>query len=484
MTFEAAHAPRSAGRIARYDDEADIVVVGYGIAGASCAIEACGAGADVLVLERASAGGGTSALSGGLIYLGGGTALQQALGFEDTAEEMFKYLMAACGPAPDESLVAPFAEHSVEHFDWFVKQGVVFKQAFFPDAHEPPGDESLTYSGSEDCHPFCEIARPAPRGHCPTVVGSKGAILMKSLMASVERGGARVHGDTRVERLIVESDGRVAGVVVRRAGEELCIRARKGVLLSAGGFIWNDAMLGKHAPWLRRCRMKVGTEADDGSGIQIGIAAGAAAIRMDAGDISLPVFPPVSLKQGALVNAAAQRFLNEDAYLGRWGEHALLHQDGRVWLVVDERAYGPPQNIPGATVVAAETIAELAAEMGLPADALEQTIAFYNDHARRGEDPLFHKRREHLRPLDRPPFGAIDLLPEHSMYCGFTLGGLHIDARGRVHTPDGEAIPGLYAAGRTTSGISKQGYSSGLSLADGSFFGRRAGRTMAVGGVD
>ena len=118
--------------------------------------------------------------------------------------------------------------------------------------------------------------------------------------------------------------------------------------------------------------------------------------------------------------------------------------------------------------------------MGLPTGSLQQSAAFYNEHAARGEDPLFHKRAEYLRPLSQPPFGAIDLLPENSVYCAFTLGGFHIDADGRVQTPGGDAIPGRYAAGRTTSGISKQGYSSGISLGDGSFFGRRAGRAAAT----
>ena len=482
MTTDAAHdlrAPRAAASVSDYADEADLIVVGYGAAGASCAIEAASEGAEVLVVERASAGGGTSANSGGLIYVGGGTALQRALGFEDTPEEMFKYLMAACGPGPDEKLVAPFAEHSVAHFDWLVEQGLVFKEAFFPGAHEPETDESLTYSGSEDCHPFCEIAKPAPRGHFASVMGSKGAILMKTLMASAQRRGVGVRGDTLAERLIVESDGRIVGVVVRSAGEEHCLRARRGVALTSGGFIWNEEMLAQHAPWLQRCKMKVGTENDDGSGIQMGIAAGAATIRMDAADITLPVFPPVSFREGMLVNRQGQRFLNEDAYMGRWGEFSLLHQDGRVWLVVDEPSFGQPKNIPEMEVVAGDSIEELEREMGLPTGSLQQTASFYNEHAAKGEDPLFHKRAKYLRPLSQPPFGAIDLLPENSVYCAFTLGGFHIDADGRVQTPGGEAIPGLYAAGRTTSGISKQGYSSGISLGDGSFFGRRAGRAAA-----
>ena len=94
---------RALSEIARFDEEADVVVVGLGCAGAAGAIEAARAGARTLVLERASGGGGTSALSGGVLYLGGGTKLQRACGFEDTPEDMFAYLMASVGDSPDEA---------------------------------------------------------------------------------------------------------------------------------------------------------------------------------------------------------------------------------------------------------------------------------------------------------------------------------------------------------------------------------------------
>ena len=161
---------RDARAIARWDEEVDVLVVGLGAAGAAVALEAAGAGVDTLVLERASGGGGTSAMSGGVIYLGGGTALQKACDFDDSPEEMFKYLMASCGPRPDEAKVRLYCEGSVEHYDWLKAQGVPFKPAFYYGCSgEPPTDDGLVWSGSERAHPFCEIAVPAPRGHVPRV---------------------------------------------------------------------------------------------------------------------------------------------------------------------------------------------------------------------------------------------------------------------------------------------------------------------------
>ncbi len=284
---------RDENEIANWDAECDVLVVGGGCAGVCAAIEAARAGARVIVLDRAGGLGGTSALSGGLLYLGGGTPIQQACGFDDSPEEMFKYMMAACGPEPDPALVEPYCERSVEHFHWFVARGVPFKPAFFEGAHEPfTSDEGLTYSGSEHVHPFNQIARPAPRGHITQQVTSKGSLLMKHLVAAAETSGAETRLQHRCEALVVAGDGRVVGAVVRSPEGEHRVRARRGVVLAAGGFIFNDEMVQRHAPHLARCRAKVGTENDDGLGIRLGLAAGGEALRMDTGDISLPLFPP------------------------------------------------------------------------------------------------------------------------------------------------------------------------------------------------
>ncbi len=84
-----------AGDVTSWSDEADVVVIGFGIAGGCAAVSAAAAGARVLVLEKAAAAGGTTSMAGGHFYLGGGTAVQQATGHDDSAEEMYKYLVVA-----------------------------------------------------------------------------------------------------------------------------------------------------------------------------------------------------------------------------------------------------------------------------------------------------------------------------------------------------------------------------------------------------
>ena len=192
--------PVPAASISSWDHEADVVIAGYGIAGAAAAVEAARAGADVLVLERTGSWGGAAAMAGGFIYLGGGTALQKACGFDDSVDNMAAFLNVAMGPGADENRIADYCAGSVAHFDWLVGCGVPFKAEFFSEpGWEPMGDQGLMYSGGENAYPFNTIATPAPRGHVPQMPNKKqgeasaGYMLMKPLVETatvVRRAGA------------------------------------------------------------------------------------------------------------------------------------------------------------------------------------------------------------------------------------------------------------------------------------------------------
>jgi 3-oxo-5alpha-steroid 4-dehydrogenase len=470
--------PCDASEIRHWDDTADVVVVGFGAAGSTAAFTAAEAGAQVLVTERTGGPGGAAALAEGIIYLGGGTPIQEACGFPDSVDDMYRYMMAACGPDPDEAKITRYCAESLGHFDWLVARGVPFDPTFCADTSMAPnGTEGLVYSGGEDAYPFSEIARPAPRGHLAKTKRSTGWLLMQILAAAAVDAGATVSTDTRVDRLILE-DGVVVGVQAQRFGETVSLRARRGVVLTAGGFIFNDDMLRQHCPPLVKGTFKVGTEGDDGRGIKMAQAIGASVRNMYAGEVSLPITPPRSLIQGILINGQGQRFINEDTYMGRVGQTSLYEQDGDVFLILDEASYEPNWMGLAASWVC-ETPAELEAEIGLPAGSLESTVALYNRHAVDGEDPLFHKGRQWVRPLVAP-LGAVDLRIGPAPYAPFTLGGLETTVEGAVLDLAGRAIPGLFAAGRTTSGVCSFGYASGLSIGDSTMFGRFAGANAAA----
>ncbi len=470
---------RAADEVRAWDHEADVVVAGFGCAGACAAIEAAEAGAETIVLERAGGGGGTSAMSGGLIYMGGGTPVQKACGYEDTPEGMYTFLMAACGPGADAAKVRSFTEESVAHFHWLEAHGVPFKRTFYPEpSMEAPTDDCLVFSGGEDAWPFDALTPPVPRAHKPQHTNAAGGFLMQRLVAATARSGAAILTDARADTLVLERDGRVAGVVVRHDGRELLVRARRGVVLAAGGFVKNDAMLQAHSPLLAKCSWRLGVDGDDGRAIRMAMGAGADVARMHAGEVAVPITPPRRLIRGILVTAASQRFINEDAYYGRVGQEALFRHDGRMFLVVDTAIY--ERNLAGFEVTHVEdTIADLERVAGFPDGALQSTVALYNRHAAAGRDPLFHKHRQFLQPLTQAPFAVVNCSTDKVLWATFTLGGLRTTPESAVVRPDAQVIPGLFAAGRTTNGIAAEGYVSGISLGDGTFFGRAAGRSAA-----
>jgi 3-oxo-5alpha-steroid 4-dehydrogenase len=473
--------PQRASAVAHWDAETDVLIVGAGAAGASAAIEARRLGAEVLLLERASDGGGSTALSGGILYFGGGSELQQACGFEDDIEEMFKYLLAASGPNPDELKVRMYCERNLEHFAWCKAQGLTFKPSFYAKkTTEPPGDDGLLYSGNENVWPFNVIAKPAPRGHKPAVIGSAGRVIMDVLLAQASKLRVRVLPDTRVVGLVSDDAARVVGVVARQEGRAITLRARRGVILSAGGFIMNRSMLAAHAPKLLNVSLQIGNPGDDGAGILLGQSAGGYAIGMGEGFVSVPFYPPSKLVHGVIVNAQGQRFINEDAYHGRTGEYILRQSGGSAYLILDEPHFGRP--LAGMQLKAAgESVQALEAELGLPQGSLVHTLAVYNEHAQRGEDPLFHKSKAYLTPLSHGPYAALDLSATRAIVPGFTMGGLDTLPSGEVLSALRTPVRGLYAAGRTSCGLprSAAGYSSGLSISCATFFGRQAGISAA-----
>ena len=469
-----------AAGVTSWDINTDVLVLGSGAAGTSAAIEARTAGAEVLLLESLLRFGGSSAMSAGVVYAGGGTALQRALGVADTVENMFRFIAGAGGKHPPLEKIRLYCEQSSAHFDWLVEQGVRYKAKLFPARTVPTAGESLYFSGCELAWPARELALPAPRGHVPEAPGMTGGrVLMAALLARATTLGVKLEAGATGARLIVAGDGRVVGMQVTIAGERKIVRARRGIVLASGGFIHNREMLRNYAPELYDCAVPWGNVGDLGQGINMGIAAGAAALRMHQGIAIVPLYPPDSVLSGIVVNSSGQRFVAEDTYYGVLGDAIAYHQQGRAWLITDRLGEPPPQDnfLP---VADANTIGDLAEQLRLPKGALQNTVAYYNRHARNAEDPLFRKGAAVLRPVQGPPYRAWDLSVDKAFVPAHTLGGLQTGLDGEVISSFGESIPGLYAAGRTSAGLPGAPYiASGLSLGDASFFGRRAGRAVA-----
>ncbi|SES23592.1 3-oxo-5alpha-steroid 4-dehydrogenase [Lentzea xinjiangensis] len=472
---------------------ADVVVIGFGAAGACAAVEAAAAGASVVVLDR-FAGGGATALSGGVVYAGGGTRQQVQAGVTDSVDAMEAYLRTEVRDAVSAPTLRRFCEDSAEALAWLEDRGVPFSPALSPFKTSYPTDDHYLYlSGSEDAWPD-----PAPRGHRTKAKGTSGKVFFARLAEAARRAGVRILPQTRALDLVVEN-GRVAGVRCRtltglpravhaalsragakpwlyypplgralfglaarleRFGRPAVVHAGRGVVIAAGGFISNRALVREHAP-LHRGGLALGTPGDDGAGIMLGVAAGGRTARMDKISVWRFITPPSALQRGVLVDADGRRFGDATRYGAAIGDE-IVRRGGRAWLLVDDdvlrvaRAQVKTQTarfqrwqvryLLGRGLVTAPTVEEVAAKAGIGVP----------------------------EPVGVPPYSLINV----SVRAGFgypcpmlTLGGLVVDE----DTGQVRGVPALYAAGRSAVGVCSESYVSGLALADCVFSGRRAG---------
>ncbi|HEV2260035.1 MAG TPA: FAD-binding protein [Streptosporangiaceae bacterium] len=553
-----------------WDVEADVVVVGFGAAGACAALEAAAAGCSVLILDRFG-GGGATALSGGVVYAGGGTPQQRAAGVTDTPEAMLGYLRTEVGDAVPDTTLREFCDGSAAMLAWLEGYGVPFEGSLCPDKTSYPTNRHyLYYSGSELSAAQAGAWPPAPRGHRTRARGTSGGLLYARLAASVHGAGARVLTQTAARQLVTDPDGRVTGVecrslraapgwvrlahrvlhrwsvkpylyvpklgrilhrpvawLERRYARPLRIGAAHGVILAAGGFAANRAMMRAHAPNARG-GLPLATPGDDGSGIGLGTQAGGATAFLERVSVWRFLSPPSALLAGVLVDRAGQRVCDESRYGAALGD-AIIRHGGRAWLFVDRatRARARRQ-VRGSTLwfqrlqawyllslgaVRAPTVAAVAVRAGVDPDGLAATVATYNAASRHPPAPdppppdppppdpaapdppppdppppdPAGKPAAVRRPQDQPPYYLIDVSVRPRLFYPapvLTLGGLVVaPGSGQVLRPDGHPVDGLYAAGRTAAGLCSRSYVSGLSLADCVFSGRRAGHHAATEAV-
>jgi 3-oxo-5alpha-steroid 4-dehydrogenase len=524
-----------------WDLEADVVVVGFGAAGACAALEAAGAGSEVVVLER-FCGGGATALSGGVVYAGGGTAQQVQAGVRDTPAAMFAYLQMEVGDAVTPATLRDFCDGSVEMMAWLSGKGVPFQGSLCPDKTSYPGNRHyLYYSGSE--RSYAHVAPPAPRGHRAVGRGTSGRVLFARLAAAVRSAGVSVVTQTRAEHLVTGENGEVTGVgclsmrgapgwarlahralhkagkkpflyagrlgrpmhapvafLERRYATPLHVGARNGVILAAGGFVANRALRREHAP---ACRggLPLGTVADDGSGLRLGVAAGGTTKFLDRVSCWRFITPPSAFLGGVLVDCSGQRVCDESLYGAAIGEAMVRRHDRTAWLLLDKMAVSRAwRQLAGgcqwfqllqavylltSARVRGPSVAKVAARAGIDPAGLAATLAAHNGAAAAGEPDPAGKPADVVTLLDRPPFSLIDLsVRPRPAYPApmLTLGGLVVaEETGQVRRADGTVIEGLYAAGRSAVGLCSRSYVSGLSLADCVYSGRRAGQHAAVG---
>lgn len=474
----------------KWDQATDVVVVGGGVAGLSAAITAADAGASVTLLEKAADVGGTTAVSGGLIYAAN-TVIQQKYGISDTADAMTAHYTHAARGLADPNQIAIAAQKSADNINFMIGLGASFA--------EP------TVSGAE----VCEDQPPIPRVHATTANNGSvtgGAAVKALLKAGAQKAGVKILTNTPAQNLVARGGKEVLGVQALSNGSTINIKAGLGVILAAGGFQGSKEMQ------VRFCEkayesLPLGPTGLTGDGHAMGLAIGADVITMHemlgVPGLMLPgatsatfVYPPEFVPAPVImVNLNGMRFVDETIYYEHRNEE-LLRQESytvtgipTVYTVFDQAVVnqlGGSSIVPGfskdlssevksGVVLQAPTIAELAAAISVNPSNFASTISKWNAYAQGGKD-LDFGRTVGLGPIQTSPFYAI---PTNSTMFD-TNGGLRINGNAQVLDTEGNIIPRLYAAGTNSGGVIGEYYpGSGTSLNQGLTFGRIAGAYVA-----
>lgn len=535
---------------------ADFIVVGSG-GGLGGALAAADGGADVLVVEKENFVGGSTGISGGVVWLPNNPVMKRD-GVPDSVKEGMQYFASVVGdvgPASSIERRRMYIEAGSEAIGFLEGLGLEFNrpEGYMDYYSEAPGGQPrgrsieprffdskklgpwrahlreglrgvAIYTGEarqlalarRSARAFLVAVRVAARTfigrllrQCRVTNGS--ALTARLLHATLEKN-IRVWVNTPMVDLIVEED-EVRGVVVRRNGEDVAVRARLGVLLSAGGFARNPLLRRKHLPQPNEAAWTSSSMGDTGDALEIVLRHFAAATDLLDEAWWMPSFMPPSgtpqmcvqerCKPGSvIVDTAGRRFMNEAAPYMEAGQLMYAQTGGSSvpnWLIIDSRhrkrypfGFAPPGVTPGDWISSgymkrADSLAELAEACGIGPD-LEDSIARINSFAAEGKDRDFgrgdflygryygdprNRPNPCLGPIDEPPYYAVAIYPGD---VG-TSGGLLCDEFSRVLATSGVPIPGLYASGNTTASVMGRRYlGPGASIGASLIFSYVAGR--------
>ena len=550
--------------------ECDVLVIGSGAGGLSAAVTAARHGLEVIVAEKDALFGGTTARSGGWLWIPN-HPMQREIGVSDSLEEASTYLLDQAGEKFDPERVNAFLVNGPRMVEYFMRETAVRfdPSATFSDYHPDapggkPGGRSIVaraFDGRELGAMLAKLRPPLPELTVFGIMIGSGVELThfmrwsKSLESAAfvarrllghgvaklvhGRGVRLTNGNALAGRLLKSAmdcgvqlwassparelerrDNAVCGAILERDGGRLRVAARRGVVLACGGFPQDRERRARRFP--HREHHSPAPESNTGDGLRLAAAAGA---KIDESLPNAAAWVPVSrvpragggfglfphfidrAKPGVIaVTKKGTRFVNEGNSYHDFIQALLAAGETSAWLVTDHRAiraYGlgfvKPRPLPlGAHLASGylrrgATVSGLARATGIDAAALQASVAEYNRHAARGEDPAFGKGSTAynrfygdpdiapnpcVAPLARPPYYAVEVLVgDLGTYDGIVTNG-----NAQVLDANKRPIAGLYAAGNDALSIMGGNYPGpGITLGPAMTFGWLAGRHLAGG---
>lgn len=530
--------------MASADEEVDFVIVGSGGGSMCAALVVKSMGLKPLILEKTDLFGGTTAKSGGILWIPSNRFMKRD-GIDDSEDLAMTYLDNVVGdhndtPGASRERRRAYVTEAPRMIDFLVEQGIALnRHPYWPDYYDTaPGglkegravfaelfDANALGAHREKLRPnFFSVplkgeemwelplvkktwsgkwtmAKVGLRIYLAKISGrhwvTSGAALQGRMFQKALQAGIDMRTNAGVVRLLTEDNGRVIGVVARIEGRERTILARRGVLINAGGFAHNQAMRDKYQPgtsaeWTATC------PGDTGEMIEEMMRLGAAVAQMNEMVGNQAAFPPglpdrlalvvseIAKPHSMVVDQSGERYTNETQSYMSFCQDMLERNKvvGAVpsWLIFDSQYmanYLVAGTLPGSKkpdtwydsgwLKKADTLGELAVQMGIAPEKLQATAERFNGFARRGRDEDFHRgERAYDRFLgDRtqrpsPAMGPVEHGPfyAYQFYPGDvgTYGGVITDVHARVLREDGSIIPGLYATGTSTASVMGRAY--------------------------
>lgn len=461
-------AEKAAGEEQVYD--VDVVVVGAGAAGLSAAITAQEAGANVLLIERAGVSGGSTVRSGGKI-LAAGTPWQEKQGYTDNADMMYEYLMSFDrDDIMNEALVRAFCDASAENLQWLEDRGVKVQDVEYIHSSLTPWRVHNTMGGGGQTS------------------GHGGQITAPLVNLYDEKGGKTVY-NCRAEELIVGENGAVVGVKAAMTDGTPVVINAKSVILATGGYAKNEEMLDKYEDFLPNNLYGSVPNTCVGDGLTMAVAVGAKnfdAPGLQLVYVSYDCYCGINEESGLIISEDGLRVVDEYTYQSHVAQ-ALADADSTCGFYIaakkDGMAVEPYPMIQwGVTmehVPHAATIKELAGLIGVDAQALEATVARYNELCAKGVDEDFNKPAQYMIPVEGDEYYAFRMTPGTSV----TFGGLEIDTDAHVLDVNNQPIAGLYAAGEVAfTGLFDAEYPCcGMAIGSAVYYGRVAAQNAVAG---
>ena len=474
--------------------ESDVVVIGYGGAGACAAITAHDGGAKVVILEKMPRPGGNTRVSNCSWFCPAPGTEQQAIEHIDTL----------CFDRTERAVIEAYVAAAGKNKEWLESLGATTKVTRFLNIRYPqvthPSWPNFPGSAAMLNHTVVSERDDEPPGER----------LWALLSSHVEKRGIKVLTGTPAEELVTNEKGEVIGVLAENEGKKILVKARRAVILSCGGFEFNEDMKDQYLPVMPF--YGIGNPGNTGDGIVMAQKIGAALWHMGVAvggfglktkDYQAPFGISYPTPGFIYTNKHGKRFTNETGWELHFAWQAFYCFDPRhpgyptlpIYGICDKDTIRKGSLHAGASgtardykwsadnsaeiakgwIVEGKSLGDLAKRLGIAAATLEKTVAQYNGYCKAGVDPDFHRSRETLQPLLTAPYYAVELWP----WMVNTMGGPRRDERARVLNTRRQPIPRLYSAGELGS-LWGHLYCGGGNVGEALAVGRLAGANAAA----